>query len=39
MYDKIVEPLLCEIDRLSDVVEKRILKEQIEDLKKNDCPV
>ena len=37
MYDGIVKPLECEIDRLSDAVEKRILKEQIEDLKKDDC--
>ncbi|MCL1839476.1 hypothetical protein FWF89_00525 [Candidatus Saccharibacteria bacterium] len=39
MYDGIVKPLECEIDRLSDIVEKRILKEQIKDLKKDDCEV
>jgi len=37
MYEGIVKPLECEIDRLSDIVEKKILKEQIEDLKKDDC--
>ena len=39
MYEGIVQPLVCEIDRLSDAVEKKILKGQIEDLKKDDCPV
>ena len=39
MYDGIVKPLECEIDRLSDEVEKKILKDKIEDLKADDCEV
>ena len=39
MYEGIVVPLLCEIDRLSDVVEKKILQEQIRGLKDDDCEV
>ena len=39
IYDEIVKPLECEIDRLSDEVEKKILHEQIEDLKKDDCQI
>ena len=39
MYEGIVKPLECEIDRLSDEVEKKILKMHIEDLKKDDCEV
>lgn len=38
MYEGIVKPLECEIDRLSDAVEKKILKDKIKDLDTDNCP-
>ena len=37
IYDGAVKPLECEMDRLADEVEKKILKGQIKDLEKDDC--
>ena len=37
MFEKIVKPLDCEIDRLSDQVEEEILKTRIKSLKDDDC--
>lgn len=39
MYDGIVKPLECEIDRLADGVEKKILKAKILKLDDDNCSV
>lgn len=38
MYNGIVAPLECEIDRLRDEVEKKILKSMIINLDEDNCP-
>jgi len=40
IYDKIVAPYICELERKADEVEKEILRQKIVDLPKdNVCPV
>lgn len=39
IYDGTVKVLACEIDRLADEVEKKMLSAQMKDLDKDNCPV